>query len=91
MGMATDGGVGRGADGSYEGEIDQGGDETGESAGDLSGGLDLDSSGDKGVIGEESGLGLREGLLMLEVKGNTDLVEFSDPIAQMEREEVSHR
>jgi len=36
-------------------------------------------------------LGLREGLLMLEVKGNTDLVEFSDPIAQMEREEVSHR
>lgn len=35
-------------------------------------------------------MGLREGLLMLEVNGNTDLVEFSDHIPQMEREEVSH-
>ena len=32
----------------------------------------------------------RSRLLMLEVNGNTDLIEFSDHIPQMEGEEISH-
>jgi hypothetical protein len=41
-------------------------------------------------MGKESAFGFREGLLMLEVNGNTDLVEFSDHIPQMEGKEISH-
>jgi hypothetical protein len=39
-------------------------------------------------MGEKSVLGFGEGLLMFEVNGNTDLVEFSDHISQMEGEEI---
>ena len=45
--------IGRSADGSDEREIDQGSDKASESTGDLSGGIDLDPSGDKAVIGKE--------------------------------------
>lgn len=79
-----------GADGPDEGEIDQGSDKAGQSAGNLSGGFDLDPSRDKAVIGKESGFRFREGLLMLEVNGNTNLVEFSDHISQLEGKEISH-
>ncbi|MCJ7778434.1 MAG: hypothetical protein MUP16_08990 [Sedimentisphaerales bacterium] len=37
-----------------EGEIDQGSDKTGEPTGNLPGGIDLDPSGDEGIIGEKS-------------------------------------
>ena len=53
VGMASPGGVSGGADGSDEREIDQGGDKPGESTCDLSGGIDLDPSGDIAVIGKE--------------------------------------
>jgi hypothetical protein len=80
-----------GADGPDEGEIDQGSDKAGQSAGNLSGGFDLNpSGGDKAVIGKESGFRFREGLLMLEINGNTNLVEFSDHISQLEGKEISH-
>ena len=81
--------IGRSADGSDEREIDQGSDKASESTGDLSGGIDLDPSGDKAVIGKESASRFREAVLMLEVNGNTDLVEFSNHIPQMEGKEIS--
>jgi hypothetical protein len=37
---------------------------------------------------EKSVLGFGEGLLILEVNGKTDLIEFSDDISQMEGEEI---
>ena len=87
--MTSPGGIGRSADGSDEREIDQGSDKTGEPTGNLSGGIDLDPSGNKAVIGKEPASRFREGLLMLEVNGNTDLVEFSNHIPQMEGKEIS--
>jgi len=87
--MASPGGVSGGADGSDEGEIDQGSDKTGQSPGNLSGGMDLDPSGDKAVIRKEPYFRFREGLLMLEVNGNMDLIEFSYHVPQMERKEIS--
>jgi hypothetical protein len=78
--MASPGGISRSADGSDEGEIDQGSDKTGEPAGNLSGGINLDPSGDIGVKGKKPILRFGEGLLILEVNGNTDLTEFSDHI-----------
>jgi hypothetical protein len=53
IGMTTYGGIGFCDNGSHEREIDQGSDKAGESTGDLSGGIDLDPSGDKAVIGKE--------------------------------------
>lgn len=38
---------------------------------------------------KKSILGFGEGLLILEVNGNTDLIEFSDHISQMEGKEIS--
>jgi hypothetical protein len=78
--MASAGGVSWSADGSDEGEFNQGSDKTGEPTGDLSGGIDLDPSRDIAVIGKKPASGFREGMLMLEVNGNTDLIEFSDHI-----------
>jgi hypothetical protein len=78
--MPSHGRISGSADRPDEGEIDQGSDETGQSTGNLSGGIDLDPSRDKAVIGEEPAFRFREGLLMLEVNGNTDLVEFSDHV-----------
>ena len=72
--------IGRSADGSDEREIDQGSDKASESTGDLSGGIDLDPSRDIAVMGKKPASGFREGMLMLEVNGNTDLIEFSDHI-----------
>jgi len=80
VGMPSHGRVGGGADGPDEGEIDQGSDKTGESAGNLSGGIDLDPSGNKAVIRKEPASRFWKGLLMLEVNGNTDLVEFSNHV-----------
>jgi len=39
-------------------------------------------------MGEKPVLGFGEGLLMFEINGDTDLVEFSDHISQMEGEEI---
>jgi hypothetical protein len=41
-------------------------------------------------MGKEPAFGFREWLLMLEVNGNTDLVEFSNHISQMKGKEISH-
>jgi len=54
IGMSSYRRIGRSGDGSDEGEIDQRGDEAGESAGNLPGGFDLDPPGDEGVRGEKS-------------------------------------
>ena len=62
IGMTTYGGIGFCDNGSHEREIDQGSDKASESTGDLSGGIDLDPSGDKAVIGKESASRFREGL-----------------------------
>jgi hypothetical protein len=78
--MTSPGGVSRGADGSDEREIDQGSDKTGEPTGNLSGGIEFDQSGNIAVTGKEPASRFREGLLILEVNGNTDLTEFSDHI-----------
>ena len=88
--MASHERIGRGADGPDEGEVDEGSDKAGEPAGNLSGRIDLDPSGDKAVVGKEPVFRFREGLLMLEVNGNTDLVEFSNHIPQMKGKEISH-
>ena len=40
-------------------------------------------------MGEKSPLGFREGVLILEINGDTDLVEFLGSHSQMEREEIS--
>ena len=87
--MTSPGRISRSTDGPDEREIDQGSDKASESTGNLPGGIDLDSSGNKAVIGEEPAFRFREGLLMLEVNGNTDLVEFSNHIPQMEGKEIS--
>jgi len=80
IGMSSRRRIGRSDDGSYKGEIDQGSDKTGEPTGDLSRGIDFDPSRDIAVIGKKPASGFREGMLMLEVNGNTDLIEFSDHI-----------
>ena len=54
IGMSSCRRIGRSADRSDEREIDQGSDKASESTGDLSGGIDLDPSEDKAVIGKES-------------------------------------
>jgi hypothetical protein len=41
-------------------------------------------------MGEESVLGFWKRVLVFEVNGDTDLVEFLNYIPEMEREEISH-